>query len=117
MARKYFGDNFKVEIDEDSGERRVVGYYNDKQKIYSREKPGDLADFDEALTLLVDRDPEKDQMLTGTGAGGSGAEGGGSGNKDKAASLKAQYDAARKAGNTTQAIAIKNRLAEQGIYV
>jgi len=74
MARKYFSDYFKVES-EDNGSRAVVGYYPDGQKIYSMERAGELADFEEALSILVDKDPDRESLLVGVGASGSGAEG------------------------------------------
>lgn len=60
-----FGKNFKYE------DKRVVGYGADGQKIYSRSKPGELADFDEALETMIDQYPYKEQILKGTGNSGS----------------------------------------------
>jgi len=67
MARAYFGANFRVE------EGKMVGYDAAGNKIYSATRPGELADFDEALDHLVRACPFKDQILKGTGASGSGA--------------------------------------------
>jgi hypothetical protein len=72
-----FGSHFK---DEDG---KAVAYDASGNKIYSRAKPGEPADFDEALEILVDQYPYKDMLLKGTG-GGSGARpgnGGGAGGK------------------------------------
>ena len=74
MARKYFGDNFKVETDEE-GRRRVVGYYNNGERIYSNERAGELADFEEALQILTDKAPDRDNLLAATTHSGSGAGG------------------------------------------
>lgn len=67
LAQKSFGDHFKVE------DGKVVGYDATGNKIYSRSKPGELADFDEALETLVDASPFRDDIRRGTGNSGSGA--------------------------------------------
>lgn len=72
IAQSQFGRMFKVE------DGKIVGYADEKgSKIYSRAKPGELADFDEALETLVDAYPNKDHILKGTGQSGSGARQGG----------------------------------------
>lgn len=87
VALAYFNDCFKVETGED-GKRRVVGYYPDNgERVYSRERTGEFADFDEALSLIVEKDPARDELLRGSGASGGGASGAGgaggeSGTKD-----------------------------------
>jgi hypothetical protein len=79
IAQALFGQRFKVE---DGG--KVVGYDASGNKLYSRTKPGEIADFDEALELMVDAYPHKAQILKGSGASGSGAQGGnGSGGGSK----------------------------------
>lgn len=83
-ARRYFGNNFKVEKQED-GSFLVIGYYDrngvggDREKIYSVEKPGTIADFAECLEILVDNDPDRKSLLKGSAAAGGGAGGGGGG--------------------------------------
>lgn len=67
IAEARFRKNFKRE------DGRVVGYDNSGNKIFSRAKPGEVADFDEALEVLVDQYPYKDQITRGTGARGDGA--------------------------------------------
>lgn len=69
LAESAFGSNFKIE------EGSVVGYLNG-QRIFSREKPGELASFDEALAQVIDAYPMKDRILKGSGSSGSGAQGG-----------------------------------------
>lgn len=49
------------------------------QKIYSPSNPGALANFDEALEILINANPNKDSILKGTGASGGGAGGGAGG--------------------------------------
>lgn len=69
IAERVFGEAFKVEGD------RVVGYLNG-QPILSKEKYGEPADFDEALSVIVDAYPGKESILRGTGNSGGGATGG-----------------------------------------
>ena len=77
MLRSTYGQNFKVE------EGKLVPYDAAGNRIYSRARPGEVAEFDEALELLISADPYKDHILKGlNGAGGgAGNNGGGSGPK------------------------------------
>lgn len=68
VARAVFGTHFR-----DEG-GQLVGYYNDGNKVYSRENPGTPAVFDEAMSMLVDAYAHKESILKGTG-GGSGSNG------------------------------------------
>ena len=63
MAEAYFGKHFAIE------DGQVVGYIGD-DKIYSREKPGELAPFEEALQTIIDQYPMKDRILKGPASGG-----------------------------------------------
>lgn len=88
MAEARFGKNFKIE------DGKAVGYDNAGNKIFSRARPGELADFDEAFEVLVDQYPQKANILKGTGASGGGANpGGGGGNGGKKTYTRAQFDA------------------------
>lgn len=77
--QKIFGDHFKVE------EGKTIGYDASGNKIYSRARPGELADFDEALESLIEASPYRDTTLKGAGHRGTGAQeshnGNGSGGK------------------------------------
>ncbi|RUR38544.1 DUF6651 domain-containing protein [Vreelandella populi] len=73
MVQATFGKNFKVE----DGKR--VAYGNDGQPIYSKTRMGELADFDEALEILVDNYPHKDSILKASDANGGGAPNNGGG--------------------------------------
>lgn len=77
MVQATFGSAFKIE------EGKVVAYDSHGQKIFSRARPGEIADFDEALETLVEQYPHKEHILKGSGAngGGAGGSGGGSGGK------------------------------------
>ena len=75
MIQATFGNNFKIE------DGKVVAYGVDGQKIYSRTKHGEVADFDEALETLIGGYQYKDSILKGnqsTGGGYGGQGGGGS---------------------------------------
>lgn len=73
IARALFEKNFKVE------NGKVVAYDGEGKPLYSRTRPGELADSEEALQLIVESSPLKASILKGTGAAGSGAGGGNGG--------------------------------------
>lgn len=73
VAESYFGKHFKVE------NGKPVAYIGENA-IISRDKPGELADVNEALAILIDQHPQRDSFKLATG-GGSGAHGGGKGGK------------------------------------
>ncbi|MFW2082258.1 DUF6651 domain-containing protein [Acinetobacter guillouiae] len=77
MIQAQFGKSFKIE------EGKVVAYGADGQKIFSRTRPGEVADFDEALETLVGGYQYKDSILKGSQAGGGGFQGGGQGGAAK----------------------------------
>jgi hypothetical protein len=105
MARKYFGDNFRVE--EEGGSVGVVGYWNG-EKIYSKERVGEPADFEEALEIMVSKDPDRDSLLAGKAAKGSGA--GASDGDSTTAGLEQKYKDAIQKGDVVGAIALKNKI-------
>ena len=69
MIQAQFGKSFKIE------EGKVVAYGTDGQKIYSRTRPGEVADFDEALEFLVGGYQHKDSILKGGQGSGGGFQG------------------------------------------
>lgn len=72
LVEARFGKSFKLE------DGKVVAYDASGNRLYSRAKPGETADFDEALEMLIDAYPYKDTILKGqTGAGGGAGNGGG----------------------------------------
>ncbi len=71
MIQAQFGKNFKIE------EGKVVAYGTDGQKIYSRSRPGEVAEFDEALESLVGGYQYKDSILKGGQGSGGGFQGNG----------------------------------------
>lgn len=66
LAEAYFGKHFKVE-----GEKIIATDANGG-KIFSRARPGEVAEFDEALELLVQACSFRDQIVRGTGHTGDG---------------------------------------------
>ena len=80
MIQATFGKNFQIE----GG--KVVAVGADGQKIYSRARPGEVADFDEALEVLVGGYQHKDSILNGNRSGGGGFQNNG-GNKSGPQSL------------------------------
>lgn len=103
LVQARFGGNFK-RVD-----GKVVAYDPAGNQIYSQKKPGDLADFDEALEILVGQYPHRDSILKGSGASGSGASGGG-GAGGKRTVTRAQFEAmdpaAQRAAATDKNVAI-----------
>lgn len=87
MVRARFGEQFKVE----GGE--VVAYDKAGNKLFSQSNPGELAKFDEALELLVESYPYRDQILKASGANGGGAQGGGTAAAGSKTLSRAQLEA------------------------
>lgn len=77
MLQNTYGGNFRVE------EGKLVPYDAAGNKLYSRANPGDVAEFEEAIELLISADPYKDHILKGQAGhgGGAGQGGGGTGSK------------------------------------
>jgi hypothetical protein len=88
LLQAQFGQRFKVE------DGKTVAYDAAGNKIYSRTKPGELADFDEALETIVDSYAHKDAILKGTGNSGGGARQGNGGQTNGAKTIsRAEFDA------------------------
>ena len=71
MAQHFFGRHFKVEED-----GSVRAYHANGNPITSKARPGEPADFDEALEQLVDQYPHKESIMRAKQGSGSGAGGG-----------------------------------------
>ena len=67
FLRAAFADRVKVE------DGKAVFYDQTGTRVYSRANPGNTADFDEALGILVDAHPQRDSILKGNNNGGGGA--------------------------------------------
>ena len=70
IAQARFGNAFQVEEG-----NRIVAKDPKGNTLFSRSRPGEVADFDEALELIVDSYPYRDSILKGSGASGGGAGG------------------------------------------
>lgn len=66
IVQARFGSNFKLE------DGKVIAYDASGNKLFSKAKPGEAAEFEEALELLVDGYAHKDSILKGTGGSGTG---------------------------------------------
>ncbi len=85
MPRDFFESamrsNFKVE------DGKITAYDRAGNRLMSKKTPGDYADPNEALELLVEMHPQKDHILKAPDAGGSGNNGGG-GNRGGGRTIK-----------------------------
>lgn len=114
FAEAYYGKFFKVEENSKTGEISLVAYYPNQEQVYSKKNPGELASFDEAIGLLIESDPKKDQILRSQGGGsgaGDGVGGGEESNGDEMSKLQQMYKAAQEKQDSRAMIAIKNKMA------
>jgi len=97
VAESYFGKHFRVE------NGKPVAYIGENM-LLSRERPGDPADVNEALSILIDQHPQRDSFKLAAG-GGSGAQQsqgrGGAGAVNPNMSPVERITAARAAGQKT----------------
>lgn len=100
LVQARFGSAFKIEGD------KVVAYDASGNRIFSRARPGEVADFEEALETLVDQYPYRDQILKGSGASGSGA--GGNGNQGAGGKKTLTRDQFSKLDPTAQSAAARD---------
>jgi hypothetical protein len=68
MVQSRFGTNFKIE------DGKTVAYDQHGNKIFSRSRPGEVADFDEAIETLVEQYPYRDNILKAGGGSGGGSQ-------------------------------------------
>lgn len=87
LVQARFGQHFKIE------EGKVVAYDSAGNKIFSRARPGEVADFEEALETIVDQYPYRDSILKSSGANGGGAPNGGGGAGGKKSLTRTAFDA------------------------
>lgn len=85
LAEARFGKAFTIE------DGRVVAKDTNGNKLYSSANPGELADFDESMSMLVNQYQYRDQILKGSGASGSGATTQGTGGTGKKTVTRAQF--------------------------
>lgn len=77
VAKSYWKGNFKVEKNDRTGKNDVVPYDQNGEVILSRQRPGEVADFNEAMGILIDKSEEGFKSRILPPSGGSGAPGGG----------------------------------------
>lgn len=81
-----FGERFKVE------DGKLVAYHPTGEKVFSKTRGGELASFDEALEILVDNHPDRDNILKGGGGSGTGSQGGGGGSGGKRTVRRSEFE-------------------------
>jgi len=109
IGEAYFGKNFKVE--EIDGESKLRAYYSNGEPIISRLNPGEPAEFEEAMGLIIDAYPGKDGILAAPGGGSGGGGGHGQeGESDDLANLKQKHKEAMEAGQSQLAISLTNKI-------
>jgi len=86
MVEKTFGDHFTIE------DGKVVAKDANGNQIYSKERPGEPANFDEAIEALIEQSPYRDSIMKGRGQNGSGAPGGGGGGGASKTISRAEFD-------------------------
>jgi hypothetical protein len=114
VAEAYFGKHFRVEENDKTGDIKVVAYHANGDQILSKINPGDLAEFDEAISIIIDSHPQRDHFLRSTsgGSGGHGGDGGGGEGADELTKLEKQYAEAMKNGDAKTAISLTNKIHE-----
>jgi hypothetical protein len=113
IAETYFGKHFKVEENKKTSTLNLVAYNEQGDQILSRENPGDIAGFNEAMSFIFDSYSGKDKLLRGgkPGSGGSGGQGGdGGAGEEELDKLKKQYAEAYKLSDSKAMIVLKNRI-------
>jgi hypothetical protein len=86
LVQAQFGKNFFMK----DGKVQAKGY--DGNPLYSKAKPGEIAEFEEAIELLVDGYTHRDSILKGTGASGGGASGSSTGAGGKRTMTRAAFE-------------------------
>jgi hypothetical protein len=111
IAESYFGRHFKVEEDS-AGNLRITGYSKSGQPIYSMKNPGELADFDEAISAIIDEFPHKEGIMNAVkpGSGGKGGVDADDDTGDNISDLQKQHRLAIESGDARAAIALKNKI-------
>lgn len=87
MLRKNFGDSFKYE------DGTVYAVDAQGNRMLSRKKGGEYADFDEAISMIIDGYQYKDSILKGGNHSGTGNSGGGANGGGARVMRRAEFDA------------------------
>lgn len=117
MAEAYWGHLFTVDEKKTAadGKPLLIAHHpvtGDEILSTRPDTVGEIADFSEAITVVIENSPLKDAIINSgpAGSGASGGGGGGGGGGDELSKLQAKYDAAVKAGDGRTAINLKNRI-------
>ena len=70
-VQRLFEQNFEIE------EGKVIPKHSNGDPVYSKANPGSIADFDEAIEIIVSGDPHAESLLKADNKRGSNAPGGG----------------------------------------
>lgn len=81
-----FGKNFTIE------DGKIVAKDSNGNQLFSTTRHGEPANFEEALSILIDAHPQRDSILKGSGASGGGATGGNGGGGGKRTMTRAQLE-------------------------
>jgi hypothetical protein len=95
LVEARFGSAFKLE------DGQIVAVDKSGNKIYSPARPGEVANFDEALEVLIGQYPYKDQILKASGASGGGASASAPNASQSKTATRAQFDAMAPAERVT----------------
>ncbi len=87
MVEATFGRHFTIE------NGKIIAKDASGNQVYSKANPGEPADFDEALEIIVESSPFKDNILKGRSQSGSGAQGGGGDGGGAKNITRSEYDA------------------------
>ncbi|MEB3419913.1 DUF6651 domain-containing protein [Salipiger marinus] len=87
MIEATFGKHFDL----DGG--KIVAKDQNGNAIYSKARPGEVADFDEALETLVEAFPYRDSIMKGLQQSGGGAKPGAGGTGGAKTMTRAEFDA------------------------
>ena len=115
VAKDHFGRHFKVEKNSE-GKSSVIGYNiggeNDGQKIFSIERPGEIAGFDEAIGIIIGKHPQRSVLMRASfGGGASGSEN--TGGLPKLEKMRRELVEAKKSKDTILANRLIRQIAEE----
>lgn len=111
-AEALFGKNFQV-VEEANNELSLKAFAADgKTELLSKINPGEPADFNEAVSLIIDKYPNRDSILRAIdgGSGGQGGQGGGGTPVNEISKLEAELVQAEKDGDPAKMVVVKNAI-------
>lgn len=103
MLRKYFDENFRIGED-----GKMTAFGADGNKLYSKTRAGEDANFDEAIEQLIERSPYKDHILKAPEQRGTGNHGGGGNRAGGATMSKAAFAALPAMDQAAAGVRVRN---------